>query len=476
MKEKNKRDQLRSFKIKTVLFVYKEIFNFPGDKREISLFVSKNFVTSVINFLLYCDIWVHHSHVSGNIHGYAHDFCNRKVKELNNQPISGFAHNLFRFDFFFVLKELRLSVWRTKDLNMDGKGIRNMSYTSIADQVKFIDTIKFYQEPLHALAPSMEPAEHENIKKSITTFLETHPRFSFKYSTLTFENKKWVVDYLSGGKGVIPCDMIKQWEDLNIAPTLNENFFAKTAFYSSLKNSTITDEEYEDVQKLFSVMKMSNLSGLNALYNFQNTIILAEIFENRASIMHEKFGYNPFRCSSTSTLSGAIQRHTSKVIISFPTNAGIIELMEKTLIGGMSIVNTRVAFDSNIFIKGKEQTLVYKIRNKATNEMEDKRVSAVILKMDENNHYGNAMTKPLPIGCIKKEPSTPSIRELCLLLSGLSHLDPIGHLFVVDIEFNFERATEEELFLTKFTLLCLKKRRYYRLAIGQFFNYLTLLG
>ena len=143
--------------------MYREIFDFPGDTREISLIVSKNFVSPVIN-LLYCDIWVHHSHVSENIHGYAHDFCNRKVKELNNQPISVFTYNLFRFDFFFVLKGLRLSVWRSKGLNMGGKGIRNMSYASIADQVMFIDTIKFYQEPLHALAASMEPAEHENIR------------------------------------------------------------------------------------------------------------------------------------------------------------------------------------------------------------------------------------------------------------------------------------------------------------------------
>ena len=195
-------------------------------------------------------------------------------------------------------------------------------------------------------------------------------------------------------------------------------------------------------------MRMFNLSDLNALYNFQYTIILAEIFENRANIMHQKFGYNPLKCSSASTLSGAIQRHMSKVIISFPTNADIVELMEKVLIGGMSIVNTIVGFDSYIFIKGKQQKLVYKIRNRQTNEMEDKCVSAVILKMDENNQYRNAMTKPLPIGFVKKEPSAPSICELCLLLSGLSHLDPIGHLFVADIEFDFERATEKELFLT----------------------------
>ena len=77
--------------------------------------------------------------------------------------------------------------------------------------------------------------------------------------------------------------------------------------------------------------------------------------------------------------------------------------MGKTLIDGMIIINTRVGFDNNIFIKDKEQKLVYKIRNKSTDEMEDKRVSAVILKMDENNQY------------INSELTTPTIRELCLL-------------------------------------------------------------
>ena len=139
---------------------------------------------------------------------------------------------------------------------MGGKGIRNLSYASIADQVKFIDTIKFYQEPLYALAASMEPAGKENIKTSIVVFLETHPRFSFKYSTLTFENKRWVIDYLSCGKGVITYEIIKEWEDLNTAPSLKaEQFFPKTSFYGSLKNSNITDQEYEDVQKLFNLTK-----------------------------------------------------------------------------------------------------------------------------------------------------------------------------------------------------------------------------
>ena len=116
-------------------------------------------------------------------------------------------------------------------------------------------------------------------------------------------------------------------------------------------------------------------------------------------------------------------------------------------------------FDPNLFIKNNEQKLVYKIRNKFTDKTEDKRVSTVILKMDKNNQYDNAITKPLPIGCIKKEPYTPTIRELCLLLSRISHLDSIGHLLVVDIEFDAERATEKELFFKEFYTPLFEKQK-----------------
>ena len=69
---------------------------------------------------------------------------------------------------------------------------------------------------------------------------------------------------------------------------------------------------------------MQNVSDLNALYNFQDTIILCEIFENRAENMLQKFKFNPRKCSSASTLSGAIQRYMSKAILCFPTKVEIV--------------------------------------------------------------------------------------------------------------------------------------------------------
>ena len=45
---------------------------------------------------------VHHSHVSSQIIGFAHRFCNLKVKE-NYYVIPVIAHNQFRFNFFFFM-------------------------------------------------------------------------------------------------------------------------------------------------------------------------------------------------------------------------------------------------------------------------------------------------------------------------------------------------------------------------------------
>ena len=46
----------------------------------------------------------------------------------------------------------------------------------------------------------------------------------------------------------------------------------------------------------------------------------------------------------------------------------------------------------------------------------------------------------MPTGCIKEHPS-PSWRKLNLLLESVALDDKIGHLFVVDIEFDEKNAT-----------------------------------
>ena len=72
---------------------------------------------------------------------------------------------------------------------------------------------------------------------------------------------------------------------------------------------------------------------MNDLYNAQDVILLCEIIENRFQQMCEKFGYNPRKCNSASTLSGCVQRDLSKVTITLPTKIEHAEIFEKSLIG-----------------------------------------------------------------------------------------------------------------------------------------------
>ena len=97
---------------------------------------------------------IHHSHVNGEIIGYSHSYCNQKVTE-NKSKISVIAHNLFRFDFFFLLKRIHASIWRTKDISIGGKNATNINYVDIENQVMFIHTVKYFQQSLGALASNL---------------------------------------------------------------------------------------------------------------------------------------------------------------------------------------------------------------------------------------------------------------------------------------------------------------------------------
>ena len=53
------------------------------------------------------------------------------------------------------------------------------------------------------------------------------------------------------------------------------------------------------------------------------------------------------------------------------------------------------------------------------------------------------MMKPMPTGCIK-EYNLPSWSTFNLLLEKVSLDDPVGHLFVIDIEFDQKKATKRQ--------------------------------
>ena len=66
-----------------------------------------------------------------------------------------------------------------------------------------------------------------------------------------------------------------------------------------------------------------------------------------------------------------------------------------------------------------------------------------ILKLNENNKHGFPMTKPMSVGSIKEK--RPDSVECHLLLEKATLDDKIGHLSIVDIDFDYENVDAKQI-------------------------------
>ena len=67
---------------------------------------------------------------------------------------------------------MRLCVWRIKQLNIGAKNLTNVEYANTGNQVKFIDTMKYYQQSLSPLSNNTSEIEKKNIRFLCLKFIE----------------------------------------------------------------------------------------------------------------------------------------------------------------------------------------------------------------------------------------------------------------------------------------------------------------
>ena len=344
---RNNKSKVSKFTIQMYACFYDMLMDFPRCK-----FEQLKTITTQGMFTNFCKVintktHLHHSHITGEIIGHTHDFCNWKVRE-NTFEIPLIGHNFLGFDIFYMVKGYRSSCWGTKEFEMGGINLTNVNYANIRNQIKITDILKYYQTTLAGLASTTDDKEKESVRKMIEQFLKDHIYFGNVWQSLEKKDKETILNLIAEGKEVMPYEKIVTINSLCEAP--EKEFYEYTEFYSGLKQANVSTLEYENCRYLFKTLKMRNLGDLNDLYNMQDTILLCEIIENRFQIMQEKFGFNPRKINSASTLSGCVQRDVSKVILALPSNYEHAEVFEKSLIGRFSCVNTRIGFDSEVLL------------------------------------------------------------------------------------------------------------------------------
>ena len=298
-----------------------------------------------------------------------------------------------------------------KKLNIGGTNLTHVNYGIIDNEIKLIDSMKYYQKSLAALSSTLTTLEKEKVEKLTKQFFNQYHYFSTIWPYVTPSAQEKILNNVNSGKGIIPYELIINMESLLLTPDDKELWF-KIEFFSKLKMQSFEEEAYLNSKFLYKNLKMRHLGDLNDLYNFQDVALLCEILENRFQAMHDSYGFNPRKCNSASTLSSCIEREMPKVIFTLPTKVEHHEIFEKTVIGGFSCVNNILAFDTQILLptildeKANIKTdfnfkIGFDLKMTKNSIREKKRVITKILKLDENNQYGHGMIKSLPTGCIK---------------------------------------------------------------------------
>ena len=123
--------------LKIYAYVYHELVCFPRGNIDYETITTNKFLTNV-HRLIRDKFHLHHSHITGKIFGYAHDFCNTTLVE-STPEIPFVAHKIFDFDLFYYIKAYTASAWCSKKLNIGSTNLTQVNYGNISREVRLID-------------------------------------------------------------------------------------------------------------------------------------------------------------------------------------------------------------------------------------------------------------------------------------------------------------------------------------------------
>ena len=141
------------------------------------------------------------------------------------------------------MKGFSTTCWCSKELSAAGTNLANLNFGNLRGEIKFIDSLKYYQRSLAELTSSMDTNEIENAKTVMNSFLKNHHYFSTIWAFLPPIKQTEILKITCEGKGVIPYELVTGLNSFFVKP--ESDFWSKTEFYSELKQKHVTDEEYE---------------------------------------------------------------------------------------------------------------------------------------------------------------------------------------------------------------------------------------
>jgi len=224
-------------------------------------------------------------------------------------------------------------------------------------KLRFLDSFKFMGSSLDRLVNNLKPEQFENVKKQFDVNFDMLLRIE-----------------------VSPYDWFNSFEKLD-----ETQFPPKEAFYSKLNISNITDDDFEHALKVWDNFKIKTFREYDDLYMTLDVLLLTDVFENFRSVCLKNYGLDPCWYFTASGLAWDACLKKTNEKLELLNDVDMLLIFEKGIRGGVSMIPKRYAKANNKYIK----------------DFNLEEESKFIQYLDANNHYGWAMSQPLPVSNFK---------------------------------------------------------------------------
>ena len=302
----------------------------------------------------------HHDHSleKNNFIGAYCARCNLQCSD-RYKTLTVFAHNM-SYDLGLVLKEME----QRQNITIHPKGVSKYMSVKIGN-IKFIDS-------LHFLNGSLERLSRD--------FLESgkYPKFT---NLMLSEYDADVREKIIRGKGHFPyeyLDDVNKLQDDRLPP--------KDAFYSSLKGTNISEEDYNHCKLTWELSNCASLEDYMLLYLKLDIGFLADVFCEWRKILQRGYGLDCAQYLSLPGYAYDAMLKKSGVSLDYPYSRELYELIQKNIRGGFTTVVRQLT----------------SVKNKDLDEKCPDNCSEYILYQDFNSLYATEMLYCMPSGDIRE--------------------------------------------------------------------------
>ena len=156
-------------------------------------------------------------------------------------------------------------------------------------------------------------------------------------------------------KGVFPSEYMDSWEkfDETALPP-------KKDFYSNLNLEDISNEDYAHAAKVWDVFEIKNLGEYHDLYVQNDTLLLADVYENFRDMCLNIYELDPAYFVSASGLAWQTCIKKTKAELKLLTDIDMVLMIEKGITGGICQASHRHAKANNKYMKNYDKN-IYRI-------------------------------------------------------------------------------------------------------------------